>query len=173
VCGRYLSPEGTEIRPGDCAEVITPLGSEKMLWGLPFSGGKLVINTRSETAADKPMFAQSMRTGRCMIEAAAFFEWNARRQRHVYTAEQKEKLYLAGLYMLCDDGKKHFTVLTQEAFGEAQKVHPRIPCFLPTEEYRQLWLSNDEIAPLLLHERTPLTVCAVPQEAEQLHLFEP
>ena len=172
MCGRYVSPEGTEICPGDLAAVLTPCGSEQMHWGLPHSDGRLLINARSETAADKPRFAHAMQTGRCLIKAAAFFEWNERRQRHIYTSAHQETLYLAALYMLCDDGKKHFAVLTQEAAGEAQKVHPRMPCFLPSDEYRHLWLSNSDMAPHLLKEHIPLIVSPVPRETEQTSLFE-
>ncbi|MBR5231904.1 MAG: SOS response-associated peptidase family protein [Clostridia bacterium] len=173
MCGRYVSPEGTEIRPGDLAPVITSAGAEKLLWGIPFSGGKLIINARSETAADKPMFAHAMRAGRCMIEVSSFFEWDKRKQQHVYTAAHKEKLYLAAIYTLCNDGKKHFTVLTREATDDAQKVHPRMPCFLPNAEYRHLWLNDSEIAPHLLAEHVPLTISPVPRESEQTSLFEP
>ena len=173
MCGRYVSPEGTEVRPGDLAGVITAAGEEKMQWGLPYTGSRLIINTRSETAADKPMFAHAMRTGRCMIEAGVFFEWDKAKRRHVYASAHKEKLYLAGLSMLCDDDKMHFTLLTQEASGEAQKVHPRMPCYLPTAEYRHLWLNDSEIAPHLLAEHVPLTITPVPRESEQTSLFEP
>lgn len=170
MCGRYCTPDEMEIRPGDEATVYTLQGAEKMRWGIPLSN-RLVINARSESAADKPMFRQSMLQGRCMIEAAAFFEWDERKRCHAFTSPGGDKLYLAALYTLAEDGQKRFTVLTQEAAGDAQKVHPRMPCFLPTPEYRDLWLRSDALAPSLLQEKLPLTIQRVLKDAEQTSLF--
>ena len=76
MCGRYfidsdeptmgtmlsaLSPEtpihGGEVFPSNMAPVITRHGElATMLWGFPrFDGKGLIINARSETAAEKPM----------------------------------------------------------------------------------------------------------------------
>ena len=130
MCGRYCTPDEIEIRPGDEATVYTLQGAEKMRWGIPLSN-RLVINARSESAADKPLFRQSMLQGRCMIEAAAFFEWDERKRCHAFTAPGSEKLYLAALYTLAEDGQKRFTVLTQEAIGDAQRCIRACPAFCP------------------------------------------
>ena len=171
MCGRYCTPDEIEIRPGDEATVYTAQGAEKMCWGVPLNTKRLVINARSETAMDKPMFRQAMRKGRCIIEAASFFEWDEHKHCHAFSSPERDKLYLAALYMFADDGQKRFTVLTQEAVGDAQKVHPRMPCFLPTPEYRALWLQNDELAPALLQEKTPLIVTRIQKDLEQVSLF--
>ena len=81
MCGRYyidsdepamgtmlsaLSPEapihGGEVFPSNMAPVITRHGElTTMLWGFPrFDGKGLIINARSETAAEKPMFRTPM-----------------------------------------------------------------------------------------------------------------
>lgn len=171
MCGRYCSPDEKEIRPGDEATVYTLQGAEKMRWGIPLAAGRLVINARSESAQDKPMFRQAMLKGRCIIEAASFFEWDAHKRCHAYSSPQREKLYLAALYTLADDGQKRFTVLTQEAVDEAKKVHPRTPCFLPTPEYRNLWLQSDTLAPDLLQEKLPLTIERIQKDTEQMSIF--
>ena len=96
MCGRYfidsgeptmgtmlsaLSPEtpirGGEVFPSNMAPVITRHGElTTMLWGFPrFDGKGLMINARSETAAEKPMFRTSMQYGRCLIPASWYFEW--------------------------------------------------------------------------------------------------
>ena len=83
MCGRYfidsdeptmgtmlaaLSPEtpihGGEVFPSNMAPVITRHGElTTMRWGFPrFDGKGLIINARSETAAEKPMFRAPMRS---------------------------------------------------------------------------------------------------------------
>ena len=69
-----------EIFPGDTAPgVISDSGRivpVPAVFGLPgFSDGKLIINARSETAAEKPMFSDSLRDRRllkdpCSVTAA-------------------------------------------------------------------------------------------------------
>ena len=96
MCGRYfidsdepamgtmlaaLSPEtpihGGEVFPSNMAPVITRHGElTTMLWGFPrFDGKGLIINARSETAAEKPMFRAPMQCGRCLIPASWYLEW--------------------------------------------------------------------------------------------------
>jgi len=171
MCGRYCTPDEKEIRPGDETTVYTLQGAEKMRWGIPLSSSRLVINARSESAQDKPLFRQAMLKGRCIIEAASFFEWDDRKRCHAFSSPGRNTLHLAALYTLADDGQKRFTVLTQQAAGEAQKVHPRMPCFLPTPEYRDLWLQSATLAPELLQEKPPLTIERVQKNAEQVSLF--
>lgn len=171
MCGRYRAPDEAEIRPGDEALVYTQQGAEKMRWGIPLSNKRLVINARSETAMDKPMFRQSMLQGRCIIEAASFFEWDERKRCHAFSSPERDKLYLAALYTLAADGQKQFTILTQEATGDAKTIHPRMPCFLPNAEYRHLWLHSADLAPALLQEKVPLTIVQIPREIEQTTLL--
>lgn len=102
MCGRFYVPEDSEIAmlrkvienlesrnvtvktgevsPGDVAAVIAsnrelrpqPFG---MLWGYHLPNGKLLFNARSETAAEKSIFADGMAHRRCAIPAAHYFEW--------------------------------------------------------------------------------------------------
>lgn len=66
-----------EVYPGDYAAVIAlNRKSERsafvMRWGYHVNR-RLIINARSETAAEKPLFQQSMRERRCLIPASAYF----------------------------------------------------------------------------------------------------
>lgn len=171
MCGRYRAPDEKEIRPGDNALVYTANGAEEMRWGIPLANKKLIINSRSETAMEKPLFRQSMKNGRAVIEASAFFEWDDRKRCHAFTSQDQRKIYLAALYSVAQDGQKQFTILTQPAKGDAQKVHPRMPCFLPSDEYRHLWLHNDDLAPSLLQEIQPLRIERILRDIEQTSLF--
>lgn len=54
-------------------------GAFPMQWGFHRRDGKgLVINARSETAAQSPMFRASMAERRCLIPASWYFEWETR-----------------------------------------------------------------------------------------------
>ena len=55
------------------------IGTFPMTWGCHRPDNKgLIINTRSETALEKPMFRQSMLTRRCLIPCSWYYEWETR-----------------------------------------------------------------------------------------------
>ena len=61
------------------------------------------INARAETLAERPYFRSAVRQARCLIPAAGFFEWQARRDRGgkqpLYIRHADGGLFaLAGLY---------------------------------------------------------------------------
>lgn len=67
-----------EIRPTDVVPVIAPNRSGvrtvyPMKWG--YSGRSLLINARSETAAEKPTFREDWARHRCIVPASWYFEW--------------------------------------------------------------------------------------------------
>ena len=55
------------------------VGAYPLQWGFhrPNNQG-LIINTRSETALEKPVFRQSMLERRCLIPCSWYFEWETR-----------------------------------------------------------------------------------------------
>lgn len=171
MCGRYCAADDKEIRPGDAALVHTARGAEEMRFGIACRQNRLIINARSETASDKPLFREAMRSRRAVIEASSFFEWDALKRCHRFTAPDRQKIYLAALYLLSQSGQKHFVILTQSAQGNAQRIHHRTPCFLPSEEYRYLWLHHDDLAPALLREPQALHIARVLRSMEQTSLF--
>ena len=72
-----------EVFPGDrvpvlCLSRAGNLRPFAMDWGYTLSDGKRLINARSETAAEKPMFRESMRLRRCLLPMSAYFEWERR-----------------------------------------------------------------------------------------------
>ena len=55
------------------------IGIFPMVWGFHLQpNNKLIINTRSETALEKPMFKKSMLERRCLIPCSWYFEWETR-----------------------------------------------------------------------------------------------
>ena len=129
MCGRYsLSPQESqeimdilrqvqdkfktgEVFPTDPVPVLMEAGAELapevMVWGYPGVGGKgrAIINARSETALERPMFRQSVLARRCVIPTTDFYEWGpAGGQKRKYRFQlpgRDRALYLAGLWNDC------------------------------------------------------------------------
>ena len=144
-----------EIRPTDIVPVIAPsslgrrTGAFPMQWGFTHpSRGMLVFNTRSETAKEKELFVTSVDDRRCLIPASCYFEWKKldknKKEKYAFYAEDREPLYLAGLYIRTSDEHRLpcFTILTQDAGKELKQIHPRMPVIVPPDRAEE-WLSPD------------------------------
>lgn len=171
MCGRYRTPDEKEIRPSEAAEVLFQNGKRLVHWGVKLSYGPLIINARSETAVSKPLFRNAMQKGRCIVEASSFYEWDKNKRCHIFMPHDSGTLYMAALMVPSNDGTERFVILTQAAHGHAKDVHPRMPCLLPTAEYRQLWLQDDSLAPHLLNEVVPLDIQIAHMSNEQMDMF--
>lgn len=138
-----------EVFPGDMAAVVANSRQLNpsifpMRWGFERPNGGLVINARSETAAQKPMFRDSARLRRCLVPASWYFEWERRPEGKVKYALRPERdglAYMGGLYMLGSDGIPRFTILTRDAAKKIAFIHDRMPVLVPPEQ-RESWLSQ-------------------------------
>ena len=105
------------------------------------------INARSETAAEKPMFRDSMRKGRCLIPATGFYEWlkaGSGPSRPFFVALAAGAPFaFAGLWRrnrLADGSLlDSCAILTTDASPLLRPIHPRMPVILP-EASQPLWL---------------------------------
>ena len=139
-----------EVRPGNVAPVIATnrSGSRSvfpMKWG--FTGRSLLVNARSETASQKPVFAQSWASHRCIVPAAYYYEWE-----HTLTADGKKRggkkyklapqgggmTWLCGLYRI-EEGMPVFVVLTKEPWEGIRFIHERMPLIMP-EKLVDSWI---------------------------------
>ena len=140
-----------EIFPGDGvpALCLSRAGSVRpfaMAWGYRMSDGRRIINARSETAAEKPMFRDGMLRRRCLLPMSAYFEWERRDGKKIkyrIAPEAGGLHYLAGLYRL-EDGFPECAVLTVPAAPEIAFIHDRMPVILPPEA-RESWLRGGGI----------------------------
>lgn len=129
-----------DVLPTDTAAVIASSrrlspGVFAMRWGFSGAGGAPVINARSETAHEKPLFAGSMESRRCLIPAGWYYEWERRsreRVRYAIRPEEAGLMYMAGLYQLTPAGAQ-FTILTRGAAPDIAFIHPRMPVILPRD----------------------------------------
>ena len=148
-----------EIRPTDVAPVIANSRARRqrpflMRWG--FGGvnrnARPVINARSETAYEKPMFRNAMLERRCLVPASYYFEWQAQGKSRIRHAIKPDGplLYMAGLYRLeAGEPLAAFTILTRAADERIASIHDRMPVLLPAA-WAEEWLSPTADAQQLL-----------------------
>ena len=149
-----------EIFPTDVVPVIAPNRSGlrtvyPMKWG--YSGKSLLMNARSETAAEKPTFRDDWARHRCIVPASWYFEWEhypgSDGKKHTgdkYMIHPKDSAvtWLCGLYRI-ENGLPVFVILTREP-GEALRfLHDRMPLIMP-EELVTEWIRPDRKAEELL-----------------------
>jgi len=66
-----------EIFPAGLAPVVANYEIVAMKWGFPhWKNPSVIINARSETAAEKNMFRRPLKERRCVIPSSGFYEWS-------------------------------------------------------------------------------------------------
>lgn len=175
--GKAVARAG-DIRPTDVVAVLAPgRDGEKavfpMQWGFRLPGGGLVVNARTETAAAKPLFADSWARRRCIVPASWYCEWahetdaSGRKRvgaKYRIGAGDNSLLWLCGLYRM-EEGLPVFSVLTRAPTAELARLHDRMPLILP-EELADAWTRPATRAEdLIPHARTDLS--AAPCVAEK------
>ena len=135
-----------EIRPTNVVPVIAPEKNGKkaafpMKWGFQIPKRSLIVNARTETAAEKPTFKEAWEKHRCIIPASWYYEWehligNAGQKKngdkYMIQPRGSSMTWLAGLYRI-EDGLPVFTVLTKEPTDELRRIHDRMPLILPQD----------------------------------------
>lgn len=125
----------------------------KMHWGMiPYwakdmSIGAKTINAVCETAAEKPVFRESMKKRRCLIPADGFYEWKkiGPKKKQAYNIGMADDglFAFAGLWDRWKDpsGKviESCTILTTDANALLKDIHDRMPVILQPSDY-DLWL---------------------------------
>ena len=142
-----------EIFPTDVVPVIAPNRSGlrtvyPMKWG--YSGKSLLMNARSETAAEKPTFRDDWARHRCIVPASWYFEWEhypgSDGKKHTgdkYMIHPKDSAvtWLCGLYRI-ENGLPVFVILTREPGETIRFLHDRMPLIMP-EELVTEWIRPD------------------------------
>jgi len=178
MCGRYTvsSPkevlselteaddfQGMEARynvaPSQMALVVVSESNGKrrvleMKWGFVPQGvnnlwmGRPIINARAETAAEKPLFRDSVRRMRCVVAADGFYEWekiDGGNQPYLVRLTGGTPLGFAGLWdrrqILSGQMLETFTILTTRANRLIAPFHDRMPIVLGRQD-RKLWLDS-------------------------------
>ena len=138
-----------EVFPSDSAAVLCRSksgapGGFPMLWGMAGTGGRgLVINARSETADQRPMFRESVLSRRCLVPALCYYEWEKRgadKIKYAIHPAGQRFMWLAGLYAKAEGQPPRFVILTRPADESVAFIHDRMPVIIP-DELRSDWLS--------------------------------
>lgn len=148
-----------EVFPSQMAPVIVNDNGvarvRPMKWGFPFgSGGKVVINSRSEKSDYTPMFQKAVRERRCLIPVSGYYEWrrtaSGGKTKDKFAVvskggQEKGMMYLAGVWGefqggFANGGFDAFAVLTRDADEQIRPYHNRMPVVLDDENLKKLWL---------------------------------
>ena len=136
-----------EVFPSDKVAVIantkalTP-AAFAMPWGYRTAQGGLLINARSETASEKPLFRESMAARRCLLPASHYFEWEKQaggKVKYAIKPAGADMFYLAGLYRI-EGSEARCTILTREAAPAISFIHDRMPVLLHKDAWQD-WLN--------------------------------
>lgn len=148
--------------PKDYTKEVAPLK-----WGLipfwskdPTIGNKL-INSRSETVAEKPAFREAFKNRRCLIPTDGFYEWQKQKQgpKQPYFIHMKDNQPFAygGIWEQWknSEGKKieTFSILTTSPNEIVKPIHNRMPVIIDSKDF-DIWLNPTvqepvELKPLL------------------------
>ena len=129
-----------EIFPGDTAPAVIARNGRIIpvpaVFGFPgFQDGRMLINARGETAAEKKTFSECLRKRRIILPATGFYEWDNEKTKYLFTVDAQPVLYLCGLYMIAD-GQYRFVILTREANDTMIETHGRMPVIVGENEVR-------------------------------------
>jgi putative SOS response-associated peptidase YedK len=111
------------------------------------------INARSESIFEKPTFRDAFRSTRCLIPATGYYEWATAlgkyrpKQPFYICAKDGKQLSIAGIWSswVAPNGEiiETASIITQEAQGELETIHSRMPVFMPADRWKQ-WLDPRE-----------------------------
>ena len=135
-----------DVHPNDIAPVLigrpTQPAIVPMTWGFERKcTGGLTINARMETFWQRPMFAYSIQSRRCILPASQFYEWDADKHKATFCGANDELLFLAGIYRNYG-ATPRFVIITQPADEVMMPVHDRMPVRIP-EVLIDDWLYDD------------------------------
>jgi len=150
-------------------------------WGLvpsfadPGTFDRLLINARSETVAEKPVFREAFSHGRCLILADGFYEWqktDTGKRPHFFCLPERKLFAFAGISALArgkDGGTLHScSLLTCEPSEEVAPIHKRMPVILDPDS-EELWLAPETPEDELLGLLAPLDGLEVRQVSEAVN----
>lgn len=142
------------VAPSQTMPVVTHEGLKMMRWGLipPWAKdekiGYKLINARSETVFDKPMWKKPVMQRRCLVPANGFYEWQKSDEgkQPFYIHLSSEPIFsFAGIWETWKHENKEwqtYSILTTSPNNEMTPIHDRMPVILHRDDESQ-WLAAD------------------------------
>ena len=128
------------------------LEADGLLWGYyrkdpsaPEKKPTIAYNTKIETAAQIPLWADSIEKRRCLVPAAGFYEWTrtSPKKEYLFRRPGNGLFYIAGIYKSFQDEYgdpvERFSMMTTAANPIVDKIHSRMPLILLPDECEE-WL---------------------------------
>lgn len=148
-CGEVLPGTYTAVMIAERGRIV----GDWQRWGMPGRDGRLVINARAESVAERPMFRRGFAEHRCVIPTTGFYEYDGNHRKYCF-GDSGEPLYLAGISEAAEGGSC-FAVLTTAPNLSMADIHDRMPLVLRREQIRP-WLTQPKAAARLLTAVPPL-----------------
>jgi putative SOS response-associated peptidase YedK len=142
------------VAPSQTMPVITQDGLRMMRWGLIPKWAKdekigyKLINARSETVFEKPMWKGIIKQRRCLIPANGFYEWqkSGKEKQPFYIHLKDDSIFsFAGLWETWEHKGKTwetYSILTTTPNNEMESIHDRMPVILHKDDEAH-WLAAD------------------------------
>lgn len=119
-------------------------------WAKDIKALPLLINARSETAAEKNSFRAAIRRRRMLVPASGFYEWRRsgeKKSQPFWIRPRAGGLVAFGGLMetwMSPDGSEIDTgaILTTGPNAEIAPIHDRMPVVIPPDDWRR-WLDRD------------------------------
>ncbi|WP_125568099.1 SOS response-associated peptidase [Companilactobacillus insicii] len=152
-------PKIGEVFPTDQTAIVKSGQNQvqvvTMKWGFPgFKSGQNIINARSESIMQKPMFADSFLNRRCVYPTTGFFEWSKDKIKHRFNyGTDSETLYIAGCYNIFN-GEARSVLLTTAPNESMIKIHDRMPLILQKNQIKS-WIYDQNFAIDFLKSEMP------------------
>ncbi|RTQ99626.1 SOS response-associated peptidase [Halomonas nitroreducens] len=142
---RELAPR-YNVAPGTWITVVrhpsdeAPLVMDEVWWGFRPHWARATapepINATVEKVASSNYFRGAFAHHRCLVPADGWYEWqplDGGKQPHFLCRQDREPLWLAGIWSERPDGRPGCAILTEPARGVARAIHPRMPLVLDAE----------------------------------------
>ena len=163
-----------EIFPTNQAPVIMNTGGKNILkiikWGIrPVYMNTDIINTRRESLFEKKLFNEGIISGRCLVPANSFYEWEKTgygKEKRKISLFENELMAFAGICMKMRDSKtgnemEAFSIITKEAPDHFRKIHDRMPVILKRED-EVYWIGSgmtkDKICSMIDRSRSEMKI---------------